>query len=466
MESIRNKLGWGLSGALALLLLAALAGVVHGGPLDPTAPPGSTGKNVITALPFTISQPGSYVLNSNLTGVSGQNGITVNAGNVTIDLQGFELVGAGGALSGIAQNSGANVSVEHGTIRNWPAWGISAGDGSVIDDLHALQNGRGMVLGSWASVSNCEVQGSTASYGIRASEGATITHCRVEGNAPGGTSANGIEVGGSSTITETVARNNGGTEILAGDKVTLENCVADGVGTPGNGIQVGFWSSIRGCSAFNNGGVEILAGWSATLENCVADGNVSAEDGIRVGQDSTIRGCTARNNGGEEIEAASTSVLVDCVADGLGTAGYGILVGENSRVSGCTARNNGDTEIATAGDRVLIENCIADGWTGSAKGAGNGILLGHASTVRGCTLENNGNMGIWVNGGNNRIEGNHVRANSQIGIYVPSVGNFVALNDSALNGAGASDNCAAAAGNDFVMVFTATGANSFDNVCD
>src|SRR5207247_5018841 len=131
METIRNKLGWGLSGALALLLLAALAGVVHGGPLDPTAPPGSTGKNVITSLPFTISQPGSYVLNGNLTGVSGQNGINVTANNVTIDLQGFELVGVPGSFNGIAHTSGSvsGLTVRNGTIRNWGQLGISAGLG-------------------------------------------------------------------------------------------------------------------------------------------------------------------------------------------------------------------------------------------------------------------------------------------------------------------------------------------------
>ena len=63
MEGIRNKAAWALVVALSLLLIASLAGVVRGGPLDPTGPPGSTGKNIITSLPFTISQPGSYVLN-------------------------------------------------------------------------------------------------------------------------------------------------------------------------------------------------------------------------------------------------------------------------------------------------------------------------------------------------------------------------------------------------------------------
>ena len=63
MEGIRNKAAWAFVAALSLMLIGALAGVVRGSPLDPTGPPGSTGKNVITSLPFTISQPGSYVLN-------------------------------------------------------------------------------------------------------------------------------------------------------------------------------------------------------------------------------------------------------------------------------------------------------------------------------------------------------------------------------------------------------------------
>src|SRR2546430_3180703 len=102
VERINNKIAWGLVAALSLLVIAALAGVVRGGPLDPTGPPGSTGKTVITSLPFTISQEGSYVLNGNLTGVANQNGVTVAASNVTIDLQGFELIGVNNSLAGIS----------------------------------------------------------------------------------------------------------------------------------------------------------------------------------------------------------------------------------------------------------------------------------------------------------------------------------------------------------------------------
>src|SRR4051794_30032159 len=63
-------------------------------PVDTTHTPGNA-----TTL-FILTQPGSYYLTSNLTGVSGQHGITINADNVTLDLNGFVLVGPGNS-SGI-----------------------------------------------------------------------------------------------------------------------------------------------------------------------------------------------------------------------------------------------------------------------------------------------------------------------------------------------------------------------------
>ena len=423
MESIRNKLGWGLSAALALLLLAALAGVVHGGPLDPTGPPGSTGKNVITSLPFGISQPGSYVLNSNLTGVSSQNGINITANNVTIDLQGFELVGVPGSLHGIAHISGSlsGLTVRNGTIRNWGQLGISAGPGVLVDEVSFKANNGGVFAGDGATLTNCRIEGSIGTSSILGNR-AVVSKCTFDSNGSGCTNCPGIQVGQDSTVTETVAR--------------------------------------------NNGGIEIQAGTGSTLENCTADGNGTAGEGILVAADSTVRGCTARNNGGDEIQAAGPSLVRECVADGNGTAGFGISVGEGSTVSNCTVRNNGNAEI-NALDRSIIENCGVDGWTGSARGPGGGILVGTASVVRGCTVANNANGGLIVVGANNRLEGNHVRANSINGILVQGSGNVVVQNDSALNGSNTlSDNCGDAGGNDFVKATGTAGAGPFDNICD
>src|SRR4030095_6606576 len=68
------------------------------GPLTPPGAAAPTMKTLdqleprtpISTLPFTISSPGSYYVTSNLTGVAGQHGITINADNVTLDLGGFE----------------------------------------------------------------------------------------------------------------------------------------------------------------------------------------------------------------------------------------------------------------------------------------------------------------------------------------------------------------------------------------
>ncbi len=49
----------------------------------------------ISSLPFTIDECGRYFLTDCLTGVPGQNGITINAADVTLDLNGFSLVGPG-----------------------------------------------------------------------------------------------------------------------------------------------------------------------------------------------------------------------------------------------------------------------------------------------------------------------------------------------------------------------------------
>ncbi|TMB98176.1 MAG: hypothetical protein E6J42_06555, partial [Chloroflexi bacterium] len=266
MMAIRDKLGWGIAIAVSLALIAALAGVVRGGPLDPTGPPGSTGKTVITSLPFTISQPGSYVLTSNLTGVSGQSGITVNVENVTIDLQGFELVGVPGAVSGIngTQNG---LTVLNGTIRNWPSYGVTTTGirvGGVADHVNLISNGAGIFFGGRAAVSNCRVETSTsANAGIQVGTQSRIINCVSTGNA-----GVGIAAGNDTNVTQVVATSNGGTEIYGSQRDTLEDCVADGGGTAGNGIDVGDSSIVRGCTASNNGGVEIYGGPRVVLEDC------------------------------------------------------------------------------------------------------------------------------------------------------------------------------------------------------
>src|SRR6185369_7398513 len=56
-------------------------------PINATTTPGDADSI------FRITQPGSYFLTGNITGVNGKHGIEVAASSVTIDMRGFDLVG-------------------------------------------------------------------------------------------------------------------------------------------------------------------------------------------------------------------------------------------------------------------------------------------------------------------------------------------------------------------------------------
>jgi hypothetical protein len=78
---------------------------------------------------YTISEPGSYRLTSDLVIPTGRNGILVNnIDNVTLDLNGFAIRGPGGAGTayGIAVGTSTNVEIRNGTIRDIAGTGILA----------------------------------------------------------------------------------------------------------------------------------------------------------------------------------------------------------------------------------------------------------------------------------------------------------------------------------------------------
>jgi hypothetical protein len=78
-------------------------------------------ETVITAVPFTITKAGTYILGKSLryTVANGTSAITVNAPNVVLDLGGFTLSGNGVTTNlqyAIDSESLNNVTVQNGTI--------------------------------------------------------------------------------------------------------------------------------------------------------------------------------------------------------------------------------------------------------------------------------------------------------------------------------------------------------------
>jgi len=225
--------------AIGIVACLIIFGEASAGSLNPPGPPAPTMKTLdqveartpIVALPVTIVQSGSYYLTGNLQGMSGQNGITVNADNVAIDLNGFTLIGVSGTGSGIytGNTPSRNLTIRNGTIRDWPLNGISA-DHSLnvlIEDLLVSGNGYdGLTAGS--GIIRRVLSRANAGRGIALQDltGGTIEDCHAIDNL-----ASGIVIYYNGIVTNNYVYHNAGFGVLAsynGSRVEANHVVSNG----------------------------------------------------------------------------------------------------------------------------------------------------------------------------------------------------------------------------------------------
>ncbi len=110
---------------------------------------------LLSELPEIIEWPASVTLAGTLVGSASEDGIRVTANNVTIDLGGHTLQGAGGptSIDGIdAPDGQTNLVVRNGTIQGWGGNGVlcedSSGRNFLIEDVLVQSNGRaGLFVG-------------------------------------------------------------------------------------------------------------------------------------------------------------------------------------------------------------------------------------------------------------------------------------------------------------------------------
>jgi parallel beta-helix repeat protein len=173
--------------------------------------------------PFTITEPGSYRLTSDLTvGDDATNGINISAGDVTLDLNGFTIRGpSNGNSSGIRSGQG-NIRIRNGTIIAFGSHGVWIDFGAIVEDVRVIGNGLGGVTlsGAGSQVVNCLVV-SNGSTGITLGNAAKVT-----GTTSSFNSGHGIQVSAGSVVSGNTATNNSQDGISADQSTLSGNTVS------------------------------------------------------------------------------------------------------------------------------------------------------------------------------------------------------------------------------------------------
>jgi len=203
--------------------------------------------------PYKITQPGSYRLSGNLTVPDANTtAIEVNSDNVTIDLNGFSILGptvcSGSPVvscsptgSGIGVHDGVSFGIEilNGVIRGMGSLAIETGESVRVKGIRAISNGRG-------GISN--VNGPVESSIANSNGGVGIAAFSAIANEANFNSGVGIEIFG-----------------IAVNNVVFHN--------GSDGIQTGITGTVSGNFARGNGGAGINAGCPSSIVSNTLDGN-------------------------------------------------------------------------------------------------------------------------------------------------------------------------------------------------
>ena len=182
-------------GLLILVMGSCLCGsAAHAGDLNP--PSGSiepTDRIPLNArtvsFPFVINTSGSFVLTSNLTGIANQHGIVIVADGVSLDLNGFSIIGIAGSKSGVfVSGVRSSTVVVNGTIRSWGGHGLDASksENCRLSGLVTAENeGDGVRIGSASLIEGLTSAGNVGAGILVVGHRNRIENCHVYDNGAG-----------------------------------------------------------------------------------------------------------------------------------------------------------------------------------------------------------------------------------------------------------------------------------------
>ncbi len=388
-----NKRGAELMGGRAMVLamvsgmMLAIGAAAVAGPLAPPAGPvGSTGKTLTEVEPrvamsqattpgdadsvMKITASGSYYLTQNITVPSGDSGILITASNVTLDLNGFRIIGQIGSLNGVrVTGDRAGVQIRNGTIANTGGFGIdmtSGGTciGAIIESVTVTNGaGGGFDTGSSSIVRNC-----TATNNV----------------------GNGFFIGTSSVISGCTASGNDAGGFIVGNNSRLVDCSADGNGVLG--YLLGSAVSVTGCTAATNAGAGFASSANGVnMIGCTARGNTG--NGFDLQNKARVDGCTASSNGDDGIRVAADCMVTD--SHSSENQGDGFVGDDRTVMMRNHAAGNGVSAMVTgAGFRVIGQSMRVEGNHSSANERGFELVGSRNLLIRNTAAGNTVNYNV------------------------------------------------------------------------
>jgi hypothetical protein len=320
--------------ALALSIVGSPQPVRGQGSLTPPGAPAPTMKTLaqleprtpISSLPYTITNPGSYYLTTNLTRVGGTgNGISFSCGDITLDLNGFYLQGVSNGGSGIfVTGSYTNLVVRNGSIIGWGSSGIDSYTaayprGMLFEKLMLTGNGASGILTEAGSVVRDCVSLNNGLHGI-STVGSEIIHCTCRANSEFGISAT------YSTIRECRSEYNGFGGLDVEDSRVLD-CAVEYNSGEGVLSQYNGHNEVRRCrviSSASGGIISVGTSGAEVIADCVVENNTSY--GIQVnGPNCLISGnhCVLNTSQGIVIGSDGNRIDGNMVLTPNGVVGIG-----------------------------------------------------------------------------------------------------------------------------------------------
>jgi len=349
---------------------------------------------------FTITATGSYYLTGNIFAV--ESGILVAASGVTIDLNGFSIIGVPGTTGITTETANiSNITIKNGLIANLNR-GIDADTAnSTFRDLSFLNCGTSMRFFGNSEHNLIEnVQCRNGGSGVSASSrGFTVRNVHV---------TNSDSVG-----------------IDCGESAIIESCSV--IDSNLYGILVGANSIVRGCVANGSGRAGIMVGANSLVQGCNMTGG--SEDGLMALEYTTVKDCNAVNNSGNGYVLQDRCSVFDSTASANGSHGFQTDGGLGSTFVGCASYDNVRDGFRSDEDGTICRQCVAQ------DNGDDGYQFGINGIAIDCEAVSNV-FGFYFPNRNGRAERCRAIENTLVGFLVnnTATGYFLAGNLAQSNG--------------------------------